>query len=154
MYKANCDIAIDKLNGKIGFGIVIRNFKGEVMASCSQRMLANFSLKSAKLTAVYKSINFSCDCGLSPCSFEVDDANIVRWIANGDPRESDNGSILEDIDSLVANLGGVSFCTSNRFANRVAKGLANFALKCEDDNFWMEEVPSCVSNMVMADLPS
>ncbi|KAK0579988.1 hypothetical protein LWI29_034604 [Acer saccharum] len=147
--QANCDIAIDKVNGKIGFGIIIRNCKRELMASCSQQVLANFSLKSAKFTAVCKSIIFSCDCGLILCSFEVDDANIVRWIANGDLRESDNGSVLEDIDSLVAKLGGVSFCHTNRVANRVAKGLANFALKCDDNTFWMEEVSSCVSDTVI-----
>ncbi|KAK2652828.1 hypothetical protein Ddye_012684 [Dipteronia dyeriana] len=104
MYKANCDIIVDIINGKVGFRIVIQNNKGEVMASCAQSMIANFSIKTAKLATVWKSIIFSGDCSLTPCSFKLDEACIVNWIKNGGHRNSVNGIILHDIDSLVKTL--------------------------------------------------
>ncbi|KAK0583954.1 hypothetical protein LWI29_005542 [Acer saccharum] len=153
MYKANCGAAIDRLKGKIGFGIVIRNCKGEVMASCAQSVMANLSLKSAK-QAMCKSILFSCDCGLASCSFEMDEACIVKWIVNGDYKESENGLILDDIDSLVSDLGEVIFNHTDRRANRVAQGLATFALMSNEDTFWMEDFLICVRDKVLADMPN
>ncbi|KAK3189665.1 hypothetical protein Dsin_029226 [Dipteronia sinensis] len=153
MYKVNCDTAVDRINSKVGFGIVIRNSKGEVMASCAQSMVANFSVKTAKLFAVWKSIIFSGDCGLTPCSFELDEACIVKWIKNGCHRDSANGIILNDIDLMVANLGEVAFCHTDKSANRVARGLAIFALKSSDDTFWMEYFPCCDNEMLQADMP-
>ncbi|KAK0596825.1 hypothetical protein LWI29_019379 [Acer saccharum] len=66
MYKANCATSVDKIRGRIGFGVVIRNCNEDVMASCAHMEKANLRLKSAKLTAMYKSILFSSDCGLAP----------------------------------------------------------------------------------------
>ncbi|KAK2646949.1 hypothetical protein Ddye_022144 [Dipteronia dyeriana] len=154
MYKAKCDTTVDRINGKVGFGIVIQNNRGEVMASYAQSMIVNFSIKTAKLAFVWKNIIFSGDCGLTPCSFELDKACIVNWIKNGGHRDSVNGIILHDIDSLVNNLGEVDFCHTDRSANRVAKGLAIFALKSTDDTFWMEDFPCCVKKMLEADMPS
>ncbi|KAK1560237.1 hypothetical protein Q3G72_023852 [Acer saccharum] len=144
MYKANCDIVVDRIVGKIGLGTVIRNSKGEVMASCAQSMTANLSLKSAKLVAVWKSITFSRDYGLNnPCAFELDEACVVKWIEKGGHRESVHGRILDDIDSIVDDIGEVVFCHIDRGANKVARGLANFALKSNDGTFWMEDFPIC-----------
>ncbi|KAK3177767.1 hypothetical protein Dsin_033219 [Dipteronia sinensis] len=144
---------VDRINSKVDFGIVIRNNKGEVMVSCAQSMVVNFSVKTAKLFAVWKSIIFSGDCGLTPCSFEMDEACIVKWIKNGCHRDSANGIILNDIDLMVANLGEVAFCHTDRSANRVARGLAIFAHNSSDDTFWMEDFPCCVKEMLKADMP-
>ncbi|KAK0583040.1 hypothetical protein LWI29_032768 [Acer saccharum] len=154
MYKANCDIVVDRIVGKIGLGTVIRNSKGEVMASCAQSITANLSLKSAKLVAVWKSITFSRDYGLNPCAFELDEACVVKWIEKGGHRESVHGRILDDIDSIVDDIGEVVFCHSDRGANKVARGLANFALKSNDGTFWMEDFPNCVRILVEADRPT
>ncbi|KAK2641090.1 hypothetical protein Ddye_022853 [Dipteronia dyeriana] len=144
MYKANYDTAVDSLRGKIGFGVVIRNCKEELIASSAQSVMANLSLKSAKLTTMCKSILFSCDCGLALCSFEMDEARIIKWIANADHRELKNGLILNDINSFVSNLGEMNFNPTDRHNNRVAQGLATFPIKSNKDTFWMEDFPICV----------
>ncbi|KAK2663280.1 hypothetical protein Ddye_001854 [Dipteronia dyeriana] len=73
-YTASCDTTVDIIKGKVGFRIVIRNNRGEVMASCVQLMVANVSIKTTKMIDVWKSIIFSGECGLTPCSFELDEA--------------------------------------------------------------------------------
>ncbi|KAK3180690.1 hypothetical protein Dsin_000079 [Dipteronia sinensis] len=120
-YKANCDVAVDRIRGRIGFGIVIRDCNREVMASCAQAMKANLGLKSAKLTAIHKGILFSLDCGLTPCTFELDKASVINWILDGKHKESVNGLILEDIDSLRLRLIGVNLTHTVRQGNRVAQ---------------------------------
>ncbi|KAK2664451.1 hypothetical protein Ddye_003025 [Dipteronia dyeriana] len=155
-YKANCDTIVDRINGKIGFGIVIwniRNNRGEVIASCVQTMVVNFSIKTAKLVTVWKNIIFSGDYGLTPCSFELDEACIVNWIKNDGHKDSVNRIILYDIDSMVNNLEEIDLCHTDRLANRVARGLAIFVLKSTDDTFLIEDFPCCFKKMLETDMP-
>ncbi|KAK3228673.1 hypothetical protein Dsin_000554 [Dipteronia sinensis] len=154
MYKANCDASVDRIRRRIGFGIIIRNCKGEVMASCAQTVKANLGLKSAKLTAMLKSILFSRDCGLAPCLFEMDEANVVKWILDGDYRDSEYGLILDDIESLISNFTRGNFTHTGKHTNRVAHGLATFALQSSEDTYWIDEFPSCVRKDVEGDMSS
>ncbi|KAK3194956.1 hypothetical protein Dsin_026266 [Dipteronia sinensis] len=39
-------------------------------------------------------------------------------------------------------------------ANQVAHGLAKYALSCNEDRYWLEEVPICVSKLVLAECRS
>ncbi|KAK2638580.1 hypothetical protein Ddye_026375 [Dipteronia dyeriana] len=135
LYKANCDVSINRSKRRIGIGIVIRDHKGRVMASCSQSLNVNLSLKAAKLTAVLKSILFSLDYGLASSSFGLDEACIVKWILDCSYRESVFGLILEDIDSLVSMASGMIFTHADKKANRVAQGLARYATESSDDTY-------------------
>ncbi|KAK2643423.1 hypothetical protein Ddye_025186 [Dipteronia dyeriana] len=120
MYKAKCDVSLNIFKRRIGFGIVIRYHQGNVMAYCSQTMNAKLSLKAAKLIVVLKSFLFSRDCGLAPCLFELDEANVVKWILDGNYRELKIGPILDDIDSLLAITSWMKFNHYDKKTNRVA----------------------------------
>ncbi|KAK4852341.1 hypothetical protein QYF36_023125 [Acer negundo] len=105
--------------------------------------MANLNIKAAKFTAVLKSVQFSMDCGLAPCVFEMDDALVVKWINDGQVNLSETGVLLDDINSLASNLRNVNFLHTSKRANGVARSLA----------IWMEEYSTCISNLVMADKP-
>ncbi|KAK3194247.1 hypothetical protein Dsin_025557 [Dipteronia sinensis] len=49
LFKMNTDAAINLATGRVGFGIVIRNIVGDVLASSSQVAVAYFPLMVAKL---------------------------------------------------------------------------------------------------------
>ncbi|KAK3204692.1 hypothetical protein Dsin_018738 [Dipteronia sinensis] len=123
LYKVNCDALVDKDGGKTGFGVVIRDEEGNgnVLASCAQTLVANLSIKAAKLTAVLKSQH-----------------NL-----------SENSGLPEDIYSLVANLRNAKFVHTSCKANCVAQRLAAHALKSDEDAFWMEEAPTFVNDLVI-----
>ncbi|KAK2664550.1 hypothetical protein Ddye_003124 [Dipteronia dyeriana] len=93
------------------------------------------------------------DCGLAPCVFEIDDALAVKWITDGQLNLSENGVLLDDINSLVSNLSNVVFTHTTKKANSVAWGLAKHALKIAEDAYWMEEFPTCIGDIVLADKP-
>ncbi|KAK4851608.1 hypothetical protein QYF36_016741 [Acer negundo] len=84
----------------------------------------------------------------------MDEASIVKWIMNGDFKESEYGLILDDIDSLMSSLGEMNFNHIDRHANRVVHDLASLALKSYDDSFWMEDFLTSVGYMVLANMPS
>ncbi|KAK3169102.1 hypothetical protein Dsin_000133 [Dipteronia sinensis] len=67
-YKTNCCLVFDKGKGRIGFGIIIRNSKGEIMASSAQFIEAKFSIKMSQLLDIKKSIMFGNEVALSNIS--------------------------------------------------------------------------------------
>ncbi|KAK3222292.1 hypothetical protein Dsin_009317 [Dipteronia sinensis] len=100
-----------------------------------------------------KSVQFSVDCSLAPCVFEMDEAMVVKWITDNRCNFSKNGVILEDIKSLSSDLRDVNFVYTSKKANGVAHSLAKHALQITEDTFWMEDVPACISVLVVVDKP-
>ncbi|KAK0602442.1 hypothetical protein LWI29_033421 [Acer saccharum] len=152
-YKINCDAAMDSVGGRIGFGVVIRDHLGFVLASCSQVMAASFGAAMAETMAIYRGLLFSRDCGLGPCHLESDAVVIVKRINEGSHLDSESEGILAEISSRLSNLKVRSVNHVPRLANCVAHGLAKFALKVVDDLFWMEDYPPCVRKAVLLDMP-
>ncbi|KAK3188605.1 hypothetical protein Dsin_028166 [Dipteronia sinensis] len=151
-FKVNCDAAMDVKGGRIGFGLVIRDTTGFVLAASSQVMEGYFTAQVAEAIAILRGVQFSKDCGLSPCGFESDAEVVVGWINDRNLLESVCGVILSDIISLVDNMDGVCFDYVPRQGNRVAHLRAKHALLLTEDRFWMEEYPCCVTKAVQLDL--
>ncbi|KAK3212070.1 hypothetical protein Dsin_016776 [Dipteronia sinensis] len=150
-YKVNCDAWVDRNGYRTGIGVIIQDSIGNELASCAQSSVANLSTKAAKLTAILKSIRFSMDCGLAPCVFEIDDALVVKWINEVQLNLSENGVLLDDINSLASNLRSVSFSHTSKGANGTARRLARHALDITEDAYWMQEFPTCIRELVLAD---
>ncbi|KAK2663021.1 hypothetical protein Ddye_001595 [Dipteronia dyeriana] len=153
VYKTNCGVAIDSRSGHVGVGIIVRNFACEVMACCSQKIVANLNNKSANLVAIQRSIQFCIDYGLSPCLIESDDDSGANWINHGMYRASKFRVILLDIDAMVAATSCISVSSITVKANNAALRLAKKALLIVDDNFWMEDYPACISSIIEAEMP-
>ncbi|KAK0588980.1 hypothetical protein LWI29_008053 [Acer saccharum] len=156
IYKVNCS-AMAGMDGNrigIGIGIVIRNYEGVVMASCAQAIDGNFDGQIVGILALYKGILFNLDCGLKPCVFESDRCVTVEHILSGKFLGANYGNILDDIATLKKHNYGMDFLTITSAANRVAQRLARMGLDCVEDNFWMENFPASVRNLVEADMLS
>ncbi|KAK3222493.1 hypothetical protein Dsin_009518 [Dipteronia sinensis] len=153
LYKTNCGIALDNSNRCVGMGIIIRNSAGEVMACCSQKVEANINKNIANLIAILRGFQFGIECGLNASKIESEDAIVVNWINQGVYRDSDFGTILSDIDAMRAVVSPISFCNIPSIVHRAALGLAKNALNINDDSFWMEDYPICISNIIEKDKP-
>ncbi|KAK2657148.1 hypothetical protein Ddye_010200 [Dipteronia dyeriana] len=66
-----------------GFGIVIRDSEGFVMASSSQKIEASFSPQIAEATVILSGFQLALDTGLSPCRIDSNVEVIVNWINSG-----------------------------------------------------------------------
>ncbi|KAI9161165.1 hypothetical protein LWI28_015046 [Acer negundo] len=78
--------------GRVGFGIIIRDCEGNVLASSAQAMLANFSPQLAEAMAFMKGIQFAYDSGLWPCLCESNVLAIVNLVRSNDPIFAENGT--------------------------------------------------------------
>ncbi|KAK2652446.1 hypothetical protein Ddye_012302 [Dipteronia dyeriana] len=59
---------------------VIRNFRGSVMASSVQHVLASYSSLIAKVMAVLRGLNLAIELGLKPFLTETDALAVVKMI--------------------------------------------------------------------------
>ena len=132
-YKANCDVVLDHVNGRVGVDMMIKNLDGLVLAACSMAFEGTFSVKAVKLIAILRCLQFRNDCGLVLKTIEFDEATIVKWINEGYNLDFDFGIVISDILCLRDKMEDVTFCCTRKGANKVAKGLGENALRIDDD---------------------
>ncbi|KAK3227154.1 hypothetical protein Dsin_007016 [Dipteronia sinensis] len=64
VFKMNTDAAIYWARRRVGIRVIIRDCKGSVMASCTQKILAGYEPLIAEAMVVLKSLHFAHDSGL------------------------------------------------------------------------------------------
>jgi len=82
VYKLNYDAAIFSDNTNSGFGAVIRNSRGEVMAVMTVKGPAVQCSEEAKLFACHKAMEFATDTDFTELIVEGDNINATRSIVS------------------------------------------------------------------------
>ena len=80
VYKLNYDAAVFVDNTSSGFGAMIRNLRGEVMAAMTAKGSAVQCCEEAKLLACRKAMEFAIDAGFTTLIVEGDSINATRSI--------------------------------------------------------------------------
>ena len=80
-FKLNFDAALFSALNRSGFGAIIRNEKGEVMAAMAAKGPDVSSSKEAGLVACWKSIEFAVDAGFSELVIEGDNSSVMKAIS-------------------------------------------------------------------------
>ena len=105
----------------------------------------------AECLAIRAGLVFAMESGLRVQVVESDAVNAVQAIMSADPFIT-MGPVIDDIKFLLNMVGGGTCCHVSRKGNMVAHSLAQFAFSIDQDSFWLEDFPSCVSRYVSADL--
>ncbi|XP_075665170.1 uncharacterized protein LOC142634796 [Castanea sativa] len=138
-------------NASSGFGVVIRNSRGEVMAAMTVKGHAVQCSEEAELLACRNSMEFATDAGFTSLVVEGDSINVARSIVSAKENQSAMGNIVGDIRHLMGALEWISVSCVKRNGNKVAHVLTRFAQHVSSDLFWMEEVPSVAFDFVNFD---
>ena len=154
-YKLNFDAAIFSDIGRIGFGAVIRNEKGEVMATMTACGSAVQTSEEAELLACRRALEFAVDAGFYRLIIEGDNSNVTHAISSSAENNSLLGNVVDDIRHLIRGLHWAAVCCIRRSGNRVAHVLAQHArFSLDEDLYWMEEAPPPAMDAVYHDILS
>ena len=82
---------------KSGFGAMIRNDKGEVMAAMLVKGPSVFCNEEAELLACRKVSEFAMDAGFSEFIVEGDNSTVMQAISSPNEDESLMGNVVGDI---------------------------------------------------------
>lgn len=140
-FKMNFDVAIFKERGRLGFGAVIWNEHGEVMAALSAIGPSVSGSEEAETLACRKAMVFAVDAGFTELIIEGDSINVMKALSSSSLDLSIVGNVVVDIQCLIHGLRRVSINWVKRDCNRVAHVLARFASNLNEDVYWMEDAP-------------
>ena len=140
-YKLNFDAAIYTDLGCSGVGAIIRNERGEVMATLSTKESFAQDSEEAETLACRNALEFAIDVGISDLIIEGDNVSVMRVVASNCMDGSRLGNILEDIHCLVSALRWCFVSCVKRSANTVAHSLARFARNVSDELVWIKDSP-------------
>ena len=152
IFKLNFDAALFLALNNSGFGAVIRNEKGEVMAAMAAKGPEVSSSEEAEFLACRKAIEFAIDAGFSELVIEGDNSSVMKAVSALQDDFSLIGNVVGDIHHLVRNLQWVRIECTRRGGNRVAHELAQFARNISQDLYWMEDVPPIVREALYQDV--
>lgn len=151
-YKLNFDAAIFEDLNATGFGAVIHNEKGEVLAALVARGPLVSDLEEAEVLACRKALEFAVDAGFAELLIEGDNVSVMRTISSAKPNGSRLGNLYGDIHCLCTGLRVVSAGWVSRTAKGVAHCLAKFARGLGDEIVWLEESPPPALDALYLDL--
>nr|XP_023921648.1 uncharacterized protein LOC112033098 [Quercus suber] len=140
-FKLNFDGACFDGGASSGYGAVIRNDKGEVMAAIVVRGGAVRDSEEVEVMACRKALEFAIDAGFTKIILEVNNAMVLKMISQAQLDLSRLGLIYEDIWCLAAGFMSFSSNCVRCNTNSVAHALARFARLIDNEIIWLEEDP-------------
>ena len=117
IFKLNFDAAVFVEAKRTGFGAIIWNDKGEVMAAMSTSGPPVSSSEEAKLLACRKAVEFAIDAGFSELVIEGDNSNVMKALSSSLPNRSLVGNVVDDVRHLVFGMHWVNFSCIRRGGN-------------------------------------
>ena len=153
-YKVNYDGAMFAELGVAGIGVVVRNEKGEVMASLAEKIPSPESVEMLEALAARRAAIFSVELGLHQVVIEADSETVFKALLGWCLERSSIGHIIKDCKSVSDFLQTCSFSHTRRQGNRVAHALAKRARMSSPLLVWMESIPPDISYLVYVDVIS
>ena len=127
VYKLNFDVAVFFGLDRTRFEAVVRNDKGEVMATMSAKGPPVFCSEEVEFLACRKAIEFAMDAGFSKFIVEGDNSSVMQAISSPNEDELLMGNVVGDIQQMLRGLPWVNVEFTRRGGNKVAHVLAQYA---------------------------
>ena len=151
LFKLNFDGACFDDGAASGYGAVIRNKKGEVMAAIAVRGSVVRDSEEVEVLVCCKALEFAIDAGFTEIILEGDNAMVMKTISQAQPNLSRLGLIYEDIQCLATGFSSISTNCIRHSANSVAHALARFARLIDNEIIQMKEDPPPVVDALYLD---
>ena len=118
VFKLNFDATVFVEAKRTGFGAIIWNDKGEVMAVMSVGGPPVSISEEAELLACRKAVEFATNAGFSELVIEGDNSNIMRASSSSLADWSLLGNVVDDVRHLVFGMHWINFSCIRRGGNR------------------------------------
>jgi ribonuclease HI len=148
-YKVNWDVAIDKLQQRVGVGVVIREENGQVVAAMSKTRQGTLEPTSGEAFAAYQATCLCKDLGLQHINLEGDAKQVVEAVNSLTSSWSKYGHLIDDIRRMLQSFTRWKCNFVHREANEAAHRLAKAATMDVNDKIWRNITPNCISDIVL-----
>ena len=91
-------------SSEAGIGVVIINYKGEIMGALLEKIQKPQSIMALEMLAPKREALFACECGIQQSSFEGDYKFVINSLRHGELLHSFVGHLLKDTMSYASSL--------------------------------------------------
>ncbi|XP_075660877.1 uncharacterized protein LOC142630725 [Castanea sativa] len=153
VYKVNVDEAVFKNLSSAGMGVLIRDYKGQVVAALSQRVFAPLGSLEVEAKAMEAAVIFARDVGIQNIIFEGDSLQVYNCLHGSSKAPPAVANVLNGILFHLQSFCSFDFSHIRREGNKPAHILAQHAKFVDDFVAWVEETPSFLETVIASNLP-
>ena len=135
-----------------GIGMVVRDEVGRCRAAFQRSISPISSFFQAEAEACRAGLLIAINQGWNDLILETDCAALVTALANSAEDLSEIGRIVEDCKEYMLAFTSLNFRHIYREANGVAQRLSHTASFSNIDNFWVDDTPSIIEDVIYKDL--
>lgn len=150
-FKVNWDASVDKKNGRVGLGAVVRDHLGTMCAAKILSRQGSLDPTSAEAMAALMAAQLCYDMGLSRIQLEGDAKVVVGAVNSIASNDSCRGHLTEDIRTTLLQFSCWEMGYVRREENKVTRVLARLALNNNMDRVWRYDPPECIREILDAD---
>ena len=147
--KTNWDAAVDHQNLRIGFGAVMRNCQGKVVAARCFSIEGHLDPEAAKNLGAFYAVKLSKEMGAQNLVLEGDAQTVVSAIRSGAEHAGRYGHLVDDVKMLLHSFSQWECCYVGRLCNGAAHSLAKLACNQIADRTWRWETPGTIRDIVL-----
>lgn len=146
------DAAVIEKSQKMGIGVVIRDFQGEVMDCLSSLKPFHSHSIVVEYEALWRAMYFCMELGFERAQFEGDTELLINAITNEAECVAWFGHLVEEAKQIFKNRSHWTIPFVHWEGNGAAHLLAKSSLNLYAENVWIEDTPNLFSNIVFEKL--
>ena len=139
LIKINFDGAVCSKANMSGVGAVIKDDKGAILASCSEKIPQAYNADEIEALAARKALSFAADLGFQSAILEGDSLGLIQALKSEEHSLAPTGLLIDDVKMLASNYVRLSYFHIKRNGNRITHSLMKYALRIPDFQVWMED---------------
>ncbi|XP_030945884.1 uncharacterized protein LOC115970385 [Quercus lobata] len=152
VYKLNVDGAIFSDLKAMGFGAIIRDEKGAVVAALSRKFHASLGAAEAEAKAAEMGLQFAKDIGVRDIILEGDSLNVYRALQGLSTPPPSVDAVILGVQTACSEFRYVEFSHIRHEGNRPAHLLAKYVKGIDDYCTWIEEFPCFLEHALIHDV--
>ena len=153
LYKINFDATLFTTLDRVGIGVIIRDYKGLVMASLSHSISPPLTVLETETMVATRALEFAQELGLDSDILEGDCEVLMNSLKEDSLHLASSGLLIKEVKATAESFQCISFSHVRREGTIVAHNLTKHARHVTDFSVWMEDVSSHTLIAYQTDLP-
>ncbi|XP_075674771.1 uncharacterized protein LOC142643956 [Castanea sativa] len=151
-FKINVDGVVDKVTGRTGVGVIVRDELGRVEAAICRNLGAPFGAIEIESKAINARLLFAQDIGIRDIMVESDCLIMIQALNGTSAPPSVVSTVIQGIMDLSKGFHRVEFSHVKRQGNRLAHVLAKHVFGNVDFIAWIEETSCFLEQALVHDV--